>query len=165
MPPFAMKEHDYRVQVTWTGNDGRGTQTYQSYRRDHVVSVTGKPPITGSSDPAFRGDPTRYSPEDLLVASLSACHMLWYLHLCSSRGVVVTEYLDAAEGTMAEAANGAGQFSRVVLRPRVTIAGGSDAAQAQALHEEAHRYCFIARSVNFPVEIDASVAEATDSKP
>ncbi len=148
-----MKNHSYHVEVAWTGNDGTGTRTYSGYRRDHTILVQGKPPIAASSDPAFRGDPTRYNPEDLLVASLSACHMLWYLHLCSVNGISVEDYRDAASGTMAVAEDGSGEFAGVILRPRVTVAAGSDAEKAAALHAEAHRYCFIARSVRFPVEI------------
>ena len=152
-----MKEHVYEVRVNWTGNDGEGTKTYKSYRRDHVIEVKGKPPIPGSSDPSFRGDPARYNPEDLLVASLSACHMLWYLHLCSANHVTVLDYQDAALGTMRENADGSGEFVRVLLKPAVTISAESDRAKALALHSEAHHLCFIARSVNFPVEIESEV--------
>jgi organic hydroperoxide reductase OsmC/OhrA len=149
-----MKLHHYAVRIDWTGNDGEGTKTYRSYRRDHVITAAGKPPLPGSSDPSFRGDPTRYSPEDLLVAGLSSCHMLWYLHLCAVNHVTVLEYHDMAEGQMNEAEDGGGAFARVVLRPVVKIAAGDDTAKARALHEEAHRFCFLARSVNFPVEIE-----------
>jgi len=152
-----LKEHVYEVRVNWTGNDGEGTKTYKSYRRDHVIEVKGKPPIPGSSDPSFRGDPARYNPEDLLVASLSACHMLWYLHLCSANHVTVLDYQDAALGTMRENADGSGEFVRVLLKPAVTISAESDRAKALALHSEAHHLCFIARSVNFPVEIESEV--------
>lgn len=155
-----MKQHTYQIQTDWTGNDGAGTKDYRSYRRDHVIAGAGKPPIPASSDPSFQGDATRYNPEELLVASLSGCHMLWYLHLCAVNGVVVVEYRDAAVGYMNETADGAGAFARVVLRPRVTIAAGGDRAKAQALHAEAHRYCFIARSVNFAVETEGEVVEA-----
>jgi organic hydroperoxide reductase OsmC/OhrA len=149
-----MKRHTYEIRVDWTGNDGEGTSTYRSYRRDHAITATGKPPLPGSSDPHFRGDPARYSPEDLLVASLSACHMLWYLHLCSSNQISVVAYGDDALGTMDETENGAGAFARVLLRPKVTIAHTGDPEKARALHVEAHGFCFIAKSVNFPVEIE-----------
>lgn len=155
-----MKQHRYTTRVEWTGNDGTGTQNYRSYRRDHVVSASNKPPIAASSDPAFRGDPSRYNPEELLVASLSGCHMLWYLHLCSVNAIVVTDYRDDAEGFMNETPDGAGEFVRVVLRPHVTIAAGGDAAKARALHTEAHRFCFIARSVKFPVEHEPEIRVA-----
>ncbi|OQW74569.1 MAG: peroxiredoxin [Proteobacteria bacterium ST_bin13] len=145
------KQHRYSVQVIWTGNIGTGTASYQSYERAHDVSADGKPTIAGSSDPAFRGDSTRWNPEELLVASLSACHKLWYLGLCSKAGIVVTAYEDAAEGSMAEEANGAGQFTSVTLRPRVTISATSDQVKAMELHRQAHAMCFIARSVNFRV--------------
>ena len=150
-----MKIHTYDIQLAWTGNDGAGTRDYRSYRRDHEIRAAGRPVLAGSSDPVFRGDPERYNPEQLLVAALASCHMLWYLHLCAVNGIVVHDYRDEAQGEMEEGANGAGQFSRVVLRPRVRLSG--DAAKARALHAEAHGYCFIARSVNFPVTIDPLV--------
>ena len=146
-----MKEHRYEIQTDWTGNQGTGTKTYKGYSRDHEITVTGKPMLPGSSDPAFRGDRARYNPEELLVASLSACHMLWYLHLCSANDVVVTDYRDVALGIMSETPDGAGEFVEVTLRPKVTITPDSNAVKAQSLHEEAHRFCFIARSVKFPV--------------
>lgn len=152
-----MNIHEYEVCVDWTGNKGAGTKTYQGYTRDHVIRVGGKPEIAGSSDPAFRGDVMRYSPEDLFVASLSACHMLWYLHVCSANRINVLEYLDRAYGRMEVTADGTGRFVQVALRPVARIATDSDPATARALHEEAHRFCFIANSVNFPVMIDAQV--------
>lgn len=152
---MSAKEHHYAVTVTWTGNQGTGTSGYRAYTRDHLISAGDKPAIAGSSDPSFRGDPTRWNPEDLLVASLSACHKLWYLGLCAAAGVVVTAYEDQAEGWMAEAAGGEGEFTRVLLRPRVTLAPGSDVEKAASLHHQAHAMCFIARSVNFPVEVAA----------
>jgi len=150
----AVKLHTYKVQMEWTGNDGKGTSSYRSYRRDHLIDAEGKPPIPGSSDPAFRGDPTRYNPEELLVAALSSCHMLAYLHLCAVNGIVVEEYLDESEGTMRENNDDSGEFVKVVLRPRVKISAG-DPAKAMVLHEQAHHLCFIARSVNFAVECEA----------
>lgn len=148
------REHHYQATVTWTGNLGQGTAGYRAYSRDLEIVGAGKPVIPGSSDPAFRGDKTRYNPEDMLVGSLSACHMLWYLHLCAVAGIVVTRYVDRADGMMAEEADGAGQFVRVTLRPEITLAASADVAKAAALHHEAHAKCFIARSVNFPVECE-----------
>jgi organic hydroperoxide reductase OsmC/OhrA len=154
-----MKHHTYNVRVDWTGNDGEGTKTYKGYGRDHTIASEGKPPIQGSSDPAFRGDRARYNPEELLVASLSSCHMLWYLHLCSANGVTVLEYSDAASGDLQEDNDGSGEFVRVLLRPAVKVAAG-DGTKALALHSEAHRLCFIARSVNFPVDVAPEIVEA-----
>jgi organic hydroperoxide reductase OsmC/OhrA len=148
------KKHHYQVQVDWTGNLGTGTSTYRAYSRNHEISGGGKPTIPGSSDPAFRGDPLRYNPEDLLVSAISACHMLWYLHLCAVGKVVVVSYNDAPSGTMVEHADGSGEFTQVVLRPKVVIAAGSDAETARRLHEEVHRYCCLARSVNFQVSCE-----------
>lgn len=148
---MAHKQHHYEVSVRWTGNAGVGTKTYSAYQRAHDILAEGKPTIAGSSDPAFRGDSSRWNPEELLVAALSACHKLWFLGLCSQAGVVVTAYEDAAEGLMVEEPNGAGKFSSVTLRPHVTISANSDEAKAMELHHQAHDMCFIARSVNFPV--------------
>jgi len=145
------KEHTYAVTVVWTGNLGQGTSGYRGFSRDHEISAGGKPTLAGSADPAFRGDATRYNPEDLLVASLSACHMLWYLHLCAEAGIVVRGYRDQASGAMLQTPDGGGRFTEVVLRPEVVIDEGGGAALAERLHERAHALCFIASSVNFPV--------------
>jgi organic hydroperoxide reductase OsmC/OhrA len=151
------RRHSYTVTVTWTGNTGTGTSGYRDYARSHEISSAGKPTIAGSSDPAFRGDRSRWSPEDLLVASLSACHKLWYLHLCANSGVVVEDYLDEAVGVMEESEDGGGQFVEVILRPRVRVASGSDEVKAHSLHHDAHAMCFIARSVNFPVKCEPAI--------
>ncbi|MGA3224165.1 MAG: OsmC family protein [Acidobacteriaceae bacterium] len=146
--------HSYSVTVTWTGNTGTGTSGYREYQRSHEISAAGKSAIAGSSDPAFRGDPTRWNPEELLVASLSTCHQLWYLHLCADAGIVIEAYVDEATGVMEESGDGGGQFVEVTLRPNVRLAPGSDHAKAHALHHHAHAKCFIARSVNFPVKCE-----------
>lgn len=155
------KTHRYAVNVKWTGNKGTGTSGYKAYERAHEISACGqKPVLLGSSDPTFRGDPSRWNPEELLVASLSACHMLWYLHLCSDAKIIVTAYVDQPEGLMEELPDGSGNFQRVILRPKVTIAPGSDLAKARELHAAAHAKCFIARSMNFPVEHEPDVIAA-----
>jgi len=159
-----MKQHEYKVQVNWTGNDGGGTKSYREYRRDHTICAAGKPEIPGSSDPSFRGDPRRYNPEELLVASLSACHMLWYLHLCSVNQIIVVGYQDRASGVMQEHEDGSGEFVRVTLQPRVKILAGASREKALALHEEAHQQCFIARSVRFAVEVEPQIEEVTTAK-
>jgi len=145
------KTHNYTTVLTWTGNKGEGTLNYKSYDRDHIISVAGKPEIPGSSDPSFRGNRERYNPEELLVASLSSCHMLWYLHLCAVNNIVVVDYRDQAEGLMMEKADGSGYFKEVTLRPAVTITDAALVEKAKALHHDAHKYCFIASSMNFPV--------------
>lgn len=145
--------HEFQITTRWTGNLGTGTSGYRAYGRDHEIGGVGKlQPIPGSSDPVFHGDGRRYNPEELLIASLSGCHMLWYLHLCADAGIVVVDYSDAASGTMHIGQDGSGEFTRVTLRPRVTITDASKIAAANALHGEAHAMCFIARSVKFPVE-------------
>jgi organic hydroperoxide reductase OsmC/OhrA len=152
--------HTYTVDVTWTGAGHTGTTSYTAYSRDHEVAIPGRPVLLGSADPAFRGDPTRYSPEQLFVASLSQCHMLWFLHLAARDGLVVTGYQDEAVGTMRVESAGAGQFMNVVLRPHVTVrVAAPDTspvtdARLAAVHELAHEHCFVSRSVNFPVLIE-----------
>ncbi|MCG5219557.1 OsmC family protein [Streptosporangium soli] len=145
------RTHGYDVTVTWTGDRGTGTSGYRDFDRDHDVTADGVPTITGSSDPAFRGDSHRWNPEQLLTAALSQCHMLWYLHLCAVAGVVVTGYTDTAHGTMEESADGGGRFTQVTLRPHVTVASQDMVEKAVSLHEPANEKCFIANSVNFPV--------------
>jgi organic hydroperoxide reductase OsmC/OhrA len=159
------RQHRYEVAVEWTGNTGTGTASYRGYERAHEIAAPGtpKPPIPGSSDPSFRGDRARWNPEELLVASVSACHQLWYLHLCADAGIVLTAYVDRAEGTMVETEDGGGHFTRVVLRPVATLAPGSDVERARALHAEAHRLCYIATSVNFPVEHEPEFRVAGDT--
>jgi organic hydroperoxide reductase OsmC/OhrA len=151
------KKHTYELTIDWTGNLGSGTSAYDAYSRDHLIRAGTKMAIEASSDPAFRGNAARHNPEDLFVASVSSCHMLWYLHLCATNKIVVTAYVDEAIGTMQEEKNGSGRFADVTLRPRVTIGAGGDAVLAARLHEDAHRYCFIANSVNFPVRCEPSI--------
>jgi organic hydroperoxide reductase OsmC/OhrA len=157
------KPHRYEVAVAWTGNRGEGTAGYRAYARDHEVSCDGKPAIAASSEPMFRGDPARWNPEELLVAALSQCHLLWYLHLCSVSGVVVVAYEDRAEGVMVQTDDGGGRFTEVTLRPTVTVAEESMIEPALELHARAHEHCFIANSVNFPVrhEPETLVAPAS----
>ncbi|MEM7572347.1 MAG: OsmC family protein [Bacteroidota bacterium] len=147
-----MAQHHYQIQLEWTGNRGSGTLDYRAYGREHEITGIDKLlAIPGTSDPKFRGDKKRYNPEELLLASLSACHMLWYLHLCAVNGIIVMDYRDEAEGIMEELGNGAGHFSAVTLKPVVSLSNVDMIAQAEALHEEANRMCFIANSVKFPV--------------
>lgn len=153
--------HTYEATLTWTGARGTGTTGYAAYGRDHEVAFEGKPSILGSADPAFRGDPARHTPEELLVAALAQCHMLWFLHLASAAGVVVVGYTDGAQGRMRVETAGHGQFTEVVLRPCVTLGRAEHADGRQvtdedlaALHARAREHCFIARSVNFPVRHD-----------
>lgn len=141
--------HNYATTVKWTGNKGTGTVKYDAYERAHTLSVNGKPDILCSSDTPFRGDGTKYNPEDMLLYSLSSCHMLWYLHLCADAGVIVTDYVDNATGVLTMDAPGGARFTEVVLYPVVTVADASMIEKANALHDEAHKKCFIAASVNF----------------
>jgi organic hydroperoxide reductase OsmC/OhrA len=150
------RSHNYSLTIKWTGNRGTGTSDYRAYDRNHIIQADLKDDIDGSSDPAFRGDKTRYNPEDLLVASLSSCHMLSYLHLCAVGGVIVVDYVDNATGKMVETPDGGGHFVGVTLRPVVTVKDGSMIAKANELHHKAGELCFIASSVNFPVNHEPS---------
>jgi organic hydroperoxide reductase OsmC/OhrA len=161
-----MKQHLYRTNLRWTGNTGSGTTSYRGYERAHVISVEGKPVIEGSSDPSFRGDPTKYNPEEMFLASLSSCHMLWFLHFCAESSVIVLGYTDSATGTMTESDDGNGRFSEVVLQPRVQVREEWMIEKTPAIHDRAHHFCFIANSCNFPVrhEAKASFTETNEHK-
>ncbi|MEL7296328.1 MAG: OsmC family protein [Pseudomonadota bacterium] len=146
--------HRYSVSLEWTGNLGPGTTGYRDYSRNHVIRAAGKSDLAGSSDPGFRGDASCWNPEELLVASLSACHQLWFLHEASVAGVVVVAYSDDAVGSMQTHSDGSGEFTEVVLRPLVTATAPVPADQLASLHHLAHEKCFIARSMNFPVRVE-----------
>ena len=152
-------QHSYLVKTVWSGAAHGPARDYKTYSREHRFEIVGKLPIIGSADPAFMGDAGLHNPEDLLVAALSACHMLWYLHLCTAAGIVVTAYEDSAEGTMLEAPRN-GRFTEVILHPVVTVTQDSDAARAEALHERAHAECFVANSMNFPVRCAPTILKA-----
>jgi organic hydroperoxide reductase OsmC/OhrA len=151
------KEQTYKVVVEWTGNKGQGTTDYRSYERSHVFKAKGKPDLPGSADPMFQGDASRWNPEELILASLSACHMLWYLHLCSVKKIIVQEYSDQPTAKMVIEPSGDGKISEATLQPKIRITDSSRIEEAKSLHEEAHKKCFIARSINFPVHLAPSV--------
>ena len=155
-------EHRYVLRTTWTGDRGTGTSGYRDYDRAVTIEVEGKPDLLASSDKPFRGDPTRWNPEDLLLASLSECHLLSYLHACVQAGVAVVGYHDEASGVMVEDGRGGGAFREVVLRPHVVVTDESMVDAATAAHAQAHEWCFIANSVNFPVRHEPTIAVATD---
>jgi organic hydroperoxide reductase OsmC/OhrA len=143
--------HNFKLTIKWTGNKGTGTSRYDAYERSHSILAVGKPELLASSDPAFKGDGTKYNPEDMLIASLSSCHMLWYLHLCADAGVIVEDYTDNATGTLLVLPKGGGHFSEVTLNPVVTVTEKSMIDRANELHKQANEKCFIANSVNFKV--------------
>jgi organic hydroperoxide reductase OsmC/OhrA len=143
------KQHHYKVAVSW--HDDKGTSGYTSYSRDHIISVAGKPAINASADPSFRGNPAKYNPEELFLASISNCHMLWYLHLCAVNVVIVLSYEDNAQGIMEEQNDGSGKFTGVTLHPIVTVSSKEMADKARELHSEANKFCFIANSLNFAI--------------
>jgi organic hydroperoxide reductase OsmC/OhrA len=148
-----MTEHKYKLNINWTGNLGTGTSDYRSYSREHVISTAGKPDIPASSDPAFRGDKTRYNPEELFLASISGCHLLWFLHLCADSQIVVTQYEDNPVGFMTEDSNGGGKFTEVTLYPKIKIDGVYTEEKINELHRKAGEMCFIANSLNFEVKV------------
>lgn len=152
-----MPTHHYHLHLRWTGNTGSGSSSYTAYTRDYEIKAKGKPVLYGSADPAFRGDPSKYNPEEMLLASLSACHKLWYLHLCADAGISVTAYEDKPEGQMVQHADGGGQFEWVRLYPTVVIQETGKTGLAISLHELAHKRCFIANSCNFPVRCTPTV--------
>lgn len=154
--------HHYELDLQWTGNLGTGTSHYRAYGRNHTISFPNtkaagetKPDLLASADPTFRGDPSRYNPEELLLAALSGCHMMSFLHVCVNAGVVVTAYEDHATGTMALHPEGSGQFTEVTLNPIVTVAEASMIENLEALHHKANQLCFIANSCNFPIRHNA----------
>ncbi|WP_048647171.1 OsmC family protein [Nitratireductor soli] len=153
------KEHAYTSRIDWTGNRGEGTKTYRGYDRTWDIVTPGKPVVHCSNDPLLGGDPALPNPEDLLISALSACHMLWYLHLASKAGIVVHAYTDNPEGIGESEPSGAGRFLRATLRPRIEVAAGADLKRADEIHHEIHDYCFIARSVNFPISFEATYVE------
>lgn len=154
-----MKRHNYKIKIEWTGNKGVGTRDYSAYDRNHEINGVGKKEaIQGSSDPAFLGDRSRYNPEELLVSSLSSCHMLWYLHLCAVNNIVVTSYEDNATGVMEEDTNGGGRFAEVTLFPKVVINDKAQLEKANALHVEANKLCFIANSCNFSIKHQPTIS-------
>lgn len=146
------KQHSYKATIKWTGNKGTGTDSYSSYERSHEIIIENKMDILGSSDPAFRGDKLKHNPEELFLSSIASCHMLWYLHLCSEAGIIITDYTDTAIGRMVETSNGGGKFTEVTLNPSVIVTDEQMVVKANALHKKANELCFIANSVNFPVK-------------
>jgi organic hydroperoxide reductase OsmC/OhrA len=158
-------DHDYALTVTWTGNQGDGTSTYRGYRRTHTVNAEGPPELLGSADRTFHGDRDRWNPEQLLLASLAQCHMLSYLHVCVEAGVVVTEYVDRATGSMRSDPDGSGRFTEAVLHPEVTVADESMVEAATKAHHRANQLCFIANSVSFPVRHEPDVRTAAPDHP
>lgn len=156
-----MRKHSYSAELKWTGNTGSGTSAYADYDRTFVIE-TGDlkvQPILGSADPAFRGDERRYNPEEMLLHSVSSCHMLWYLHLCADNGVVVTSYADVPKGEMTEdEKSGVGQFTKILLQPTIKVEDKTMLEKAASLHSKAHKMCFIANSLNFPVQLKPNIS-------
>ena len=156
-----MKKHEYQTKLIWTGNLGVGTEKYNAYTRDYSIEIENKIDILGSSDPAFLGDKNRHNPEDLLVSSIASCHMLWFLHLASTKGIIVVDYEDAASGVMVEKEDGSGYFESVTLSPLVTITDPSRIEETNELHQVANKYCFISNSLNFLVKHNPSCKAAS----
>ncbi|TNM40469.1 OsmC family peroxiredoxin [Nocardioides albidus] len=154
-----MTDHRYALELEWQGNRGTGTSGYRDYDRAVLLRAEGKPDLLGSADPTFRGDASRWNPEELLLAALSQCHLLSYLHSAVNHGIVVVAYADSPVGVMEQVGQG-GRFTSVTLRPRVTVADASMVEVAREIHGEAGRNCFIAASVSFPVGHEPEVVPA-----
>lgn len=161
--PRQSREHEYASRIIWTGNTGEGNRTYRGYMRTWDLSAPGKPTVACSNDPLLGGDASKYNPEDMLLSALSACHMLWYLHLASDAGVVVHGYQDDPVGIGETSPDGAGRFIRAVLRPTIELEEGCDTARADRIHDEIHKFCFIARSVSFPISCEATYVHRSGS--
>jgi organic hydroperoxide reductase OsmC/OhrA len=146
------RQHNYSLSVKWNGNKGTGTSACKAYDRSYSIEINNKVVLNGSSDPTFHGDKTKHNPEDMLVAALSSCHMLSYLHVCAVGGVIVVDYVDHATGIMETTPDGSGRFIEVTLNPIVTVADDSMIEKANLFHKKASELCFIANSVNFPVK-------------
>jgi organic hydroperoxide reductase OsmC/OhrA len=145
-------QHNYKLALKWTGNQGTGTSNYKDFERSYNIQIENKTDILGSSDPEFRGDRTKHNPEELLLAAVSSCHMLWYLHFCSESEIIVTNYVDHATAILEETENGNGKFSSITLNPTITITENSMIEKAIELHKKANEFCFVANSLNFKVE-------------
>ncbi len=164
-PALPFGEHRYALTTEWTGNRGSGTSGYRDYDRAVTVEVAGKPALLASADKAFRGDATRWNPEDMLLAALSECHLLSYLHACVRENVIVVSYRDSATGVLREDGSGGGAFTEVLLRPEVVVAEEAMIPAAQRAHAQAHEWCFIANSVNFPVRHEAAISAVRAGEP
>ena len=152
-----MKIHEFPSLIRWTGNRGAGTSTYRAYDRTWDLCVEGKTVVHCSNDPMLGGDPAKYNPEDLLISALASCHMLWYLHLCSDAGITVMAYEDNPVGIGESEPSGKGRFVEAILRPKISITVDSNPTKAAEIHDEIHKFCFIARSVNFPIRIEPEI--------
>jgi organic hydroperoxide reductase OsmC/OhrA len=149
--------HHYTTEITWTGNKGTGTSGYAEYERSHLIQSANKVTIEASSDAPFRGNTALHNPEDLFLSSIASCHMLWYLHLCADNGIIVKSYVDNPYGVMQTFANGGGNFSEIILNPKIIVAEASMVEIAMELHESAHKMCFLANSVNFEIFVEPQV--------
>jgi organic hydroperoxide reductase OsmC/OhrA len=150
----------YTARIAWEDD---GAFPSGRYSRAHEISFDGGAAVRGSSSPHVVplpfSDPAGVDPEEALVASASACHMLWFLHLAQEAGLHVTSYVDQAEGVMGRVDRGKVAMTRITLRPRIRFAGGAPASeQVDNLHHEAHERCFIANSLKTEIVIDAPVA-------
>src|SRR5680860_79571 len=158
MNKISRKQHTYTSKIIWTGNSGTGNSTYHGYERTWDLAIDGKMPVSCSNDPLLGGDKSKYNPEDLLLSALSSCHMLWYLHLCIDAGVVVLSYEDQPQATGELESGGKGRFLSATLKPKIVISDGSNLEKARLIHGDVDQYCFIARSVNFPVTCEPQIS-------
>jgi organic hydroperoxide reductase OsmC/OhrA len=145
-----MPTHTYEARLEWLAEVGGAAAG------NHRVDFAGQPALEMSAAPQYRGDPTRLNPEELFVAALASCQLLTYLALARGAGVTVQRYEDHAVGTLA-IADRKMRMTDVLLRPRITVAAGTDEGKASALVDKAHDGCFIANSVTCAVRVEARI--------
>lgn len=153
-------KHLFKAALNWTSNKKEQDLSLKVYSKSHQVKIEGKPILNVSAAKAFKGDPSLYNPEDLLLSSLVSCHMMSYLYVCSQNGIEVLEYSDSAEATLEVNPDGSGRFVEVKLKPKIIIANSDKIELALELHKKANQLCFIANSCNFPVLHEASCESA-----
>lgn len=147
-------QHSYTLDLKWNGNKNDDPRTYD---RSFILSANGKTEIMGSADSFSRGDAKRWNPEEMLLASLSSCHMLWYLYLCSTSKIIVTSYQDHPTGILNIDPNGISRFIEATLNPQIVIADSTRHEEALSLQQQAHDKCYIVNSVNFEVKVKPQV--------
>ena len=146
-------EHKYQLKLNWTG--GSEIDAIQNDRMYEVL-IDRKPTIYGSADKPFFGDPEKYNPEDLLLAALSACHMMSFMYVCRKLGIKVYHYEDHATGLLKINQDGTGQFEFAELKPKVKADHMPDGMIFKELNSRAAKLCFIKRSINFTVNYKGS---------
>lgn len=155
--------HVFEITLTYPASTAQATPPDANFSRNNIMKSAGKHEVAASSPATFGGDDTRYNPEELMLMSLSECHMLTYLAIAAKKQMKIVRYEDRATGQL-----GMGEFGvvgktsmqRVTLHPRVTVAKGTNLDDARAMHVKAHANCFMANSVNFLITAEPEIIEA-----